>query len=135
MCAKAEPDVGAYNPFTAKGGTGSVFNTGARKLYLALDVENDSHTTGSVSFVDVKVMSGGKVLYQAKKTNPISSMPSGHTKEVKFPIDASWSEIQRAGGCKVGNTCTVNIKGKIRATVGGLKEVHDYSSSVSIFKN
>ena len=135
VCAKVEPDVGNYNPYSAKGGNGSVFNTGARKLYLNVDVRNDSHTTGTVNFLDVKVMSAGKVLYLAKKTNPTSAMPNGYTKQVKFTVAADWNAIKQAGGCKVGNTCTVNIKGTIKATVSGLTETHTYSSSVSIYKN
>ncbi len=135
VCAKVERDEGAYNPFSATGGNGSVFNTGAKKLYLNVDVKNGSHTTGTVSFLDVKVMSGGDVLYQAKKTNPTSAMAYGHTKQVKFTTSANWSKIQQAGGCKTGNTCEVTIKGTIRSTVQGLQETHAYKSTVSIYKN
>ena len=133
FCSKVEPAVGVWNPWSGQVLAGGYFKDATGKIHVKLRTKNDSHTTGNVELAEVKLMSGGAAVCQDKySAGP--AIPYHSYKDVDFALPCDWAKIKAAGGaaCKLGDSCTVKLKGVIRAKVEGLIEEHPDETTVAI---
>ncbi|MCK9458924.1 MAG: hypothetical protein M0R80_04730 [Proteobacteria bacterium] len=131
FCSKVEPAVGVWNPWSGRVLDGGYFKDGTGKIHVKLQAKNDSHTTGNVELATVKLMSGGAAVCQAKVAAQ-PAIPYGHTQDLDLGLPCDWQKIKTAGGCKLGDSCSVKLKGIIKAKVEGLVEEHPYETTVTL---
>jgi hypothetical protein len=131
MCSKVEPAVGVWNPWSGQVLDGGYFKDGTGKIHVKLRTKNDSHTTGNVELAEVELMSGGEAVCQAKISSQ-PAIPYNNYKDVDIAIPCDWAKIKTAGGCKMGDTCSIKFKGIIKAKVEGLVEEHPYETTVVV---
>jgi hypothetical protein len=131
VCSKVEPAEGPWNPWSGRALDGH-FKDGTGMIHMKVQMKNGSHTTGVVELADVKLMSGGQTVCQAKTSSASAPIPAGSTKDVEFAIPCDWARIKQAGGCKLGDTCAVKLSGTIQARVDGLLETHTYGNDATL---
>jgi hypothetical protein len=132
-CAKLEPDVGSLFPVNGEVQP-SNFMSGSGTLALDVKVTNDSHTTATVNLVSAKLIKGGEVLCNGKQSGLTKSLPTGYSYTQRVSMSCDWAKIRNSGGCKLGATCNARFEGKVRATVQGNAENHDYANRAVITK-
>jgi hypothetical protein len=131
FCSKVGPDEGVWNPWSGRVLDGGQFRDSTGKIHVKLEAKNESHTTGNVELATAKLMSGGDAVCQAKVTAQ-SPIPYGHTQELDLALPCDWQKIKTASGCKLGDSCSVKLKGIIKAKVEGLVEEHPYETTVTL---
>lgn len=131
FCSKVQPAAGVWNPWSGRVLDGGYFKDGTGKIHVKLQAKNDSHTTGNVELATVKLMSGGEAVCQAKVAAQ-PAIPYGHTQDLVLALPCDWQKIKTAGGCKLGDSCSVKLKGIIKAKVEGLVEEHPYETTVTL---
>jgi hypothetical protein len=131
VCSKVEPADGPWNPWSGQALDGH-FKEGTGKIHVKVRIKNESHSTGVIELADVGLLSGGQVVCRDKTASASSAIPTGSHKEVEFGLACDWERIKKAGGCKLGDTCSVKLAGTIKARVDGLLETHAYGNDVTL---